>query len=96
MVWSLLLSSCSDVACVQDSTYKYYEVILVDIAHKVIRQVCIHPLATPPTKVATCCRTLGHSECAIEQLMCLIHFAWEDDCECARQNPGCSWTHTDY
>lgn len=24
----------------QDSTYKYYEIIMVDIAHKVVRQVC--------------------------------------------------------
>ena len=26
-------------SCLQDSTYKYYEIIMVDIAHKVIRQV---------------------------------------------------------
>lgn len=24
----------------QDSTYKYYEIILIDIQHKVVRQVC--------------------------------------------------------
>ena len=28
-----------DLMCVQDSTYKYFEIILVDIAHKVVREV---------------------------------------------------------
>ena len=29
-------------ATLQDSTYKYYEIILIDIQHKVVRQVCPH------------------------------------------------------
>lgn len=29
----------------QDAVYKYFEVILVDPAHKAIRKVCAHPCA---------------------------------------------------
>ncbi len=39
----LQYTCCTDLLprCLQDSTYKYYEIIMVDIAHKVIRQVCL-------------------------------------------------------
>ena len=58
--------------CVQDSTYKYYEVILVDIAHKVIRQVCVQPLARAPTESATCCGTPSQFKHPVKQLMWVI------------------------
>lgn len=52
----------------QDSTYKYYEVVLVDPAHKAIRNVCL------PTAVlrAPCC-AWGLASCRKWRLRADVH-----------------------